>query len=83
MGTFLWVCLSVIVGSIPLGLSVWALLDAARRPSWAWALAGRSQALWIASVLIGILCLALGIVVSGWYLVKIRPVIEAAEEGRF
>jgi hypothetical protein len=83
LGDLLWACLTVIVLSIPLALSMWALLDAARRPAWAWALAGRSQALWIANVLLGILCVVLGLAVSSWYLLKVRPVIEAAEQGRF
>jgi hypothetical protein len=83
VGDVLWACVTVIVCSIPLSLSVWALLDAARRPGWAWALAGRSQALWIANVCIGIMCLALGLAISTWYLLKVRPLIEAAEDGRF
>ena len=42
------------VFAIPLGVSVWALLDAARRPQWAWALAGRSQVAWMAGILFGV-----------------------------
>jgi hypothetical protein len=83
VGDLLWASLTVIVLSIPLSLSVWALLDAARRPGWAWALARRSQALWIAVVLLGILSLLPGIFISCWYLLRVRPVIAAAEEGRF
>ena len=40
---------------IPIGLSLWALLDCARRPSWAWALTTRSQQVWMATILCGIL----------------------------
>ncbi|MCU0269287.1 MAG: hypothetical protein MUF83_11650 [Acidimicrobiales bacterium] len=67
---------------IPLGLSMWALLDAARRPSWAWSLSGRSQAVWIAAILFGMLVMILGLIVAPLYLVRIRHEVEAAEEGR-
>jgi hypothetical protein len=83
MGDLLWACVTVLVLSIPLALSVWALLDAAHRPAWAWALAERNQAMWIAVVCIGILSLLPGIAISCWYLLKVRPLIANAEEGRF
>src|SRR5215203_4093628 len=67
---------------LPLALSVWALLDCAHRPGWAWALSGRRQAVWMAAILFGLLMVILGIAISGWYLLKIRPEIAAAEEGR-
>jgi hypothetical protein len=66
---------------IPLGLSLWALLDCARRPGWAWALAGRRQVVWMAIILCGFLTV-IGGVIALWYLVRVRPVIAAAEEGR-
>jgi hypothetical protein len=66
---------------IPLAISVWALLDCARRPQWAWALAGRRQVVWMTAILFGILCAGLGVVVSIWYLIRVRPVIAAAEHG--
>jgi hypothetical protein len=68
--------------SLPLATTVWALLDAARRPQWAWALAGRSQVVWMTWILFASLTLVLGIFVSGWYLMKVRPLVAAAEEGR-
>jgi hypothetical protein len=71
------------LAAIPLGVSVWALLDIARRPQWAWALAGRNQVAWMAAVLFGMFFLVPGLVVSVLYLGKVRPVIAAAEDGRF
>ena len=82
MGRLLWTIVLITVSAVPLAISMWALLDAARRPSWAWALAGRSQAGWMAAILLGILCLVAGLVVSISYLWVIRPQIAAAEEGR-
>ena len=83
MGELFVVILEVAVASIPLGLSLWALLDCARRPAWAWALTTRSQAVWMATILVGILLVPVGLIVSGWYLVRIRREVAGAESGRF
>lgn len=66
----------------PLALTVWALLDAARRPEWAWALCGRRRVVWMAAILFGAMTVIVGLVVSTVYLVRIRPAVAAAEEGR-
>jgi hypothetical protein len=73
---------TVIVLSIPLALTVWALLDAARRPEWAWALAGRRRVVWIAAILVGAMTVLVGLTVATYYLVRVRPAVAAAEEGR-
>jgi hypothetical protein len=77
----LTVLVTVLVAA-PLTLSVVALLDAARRPAWAWALAGRAQVAWIAAILFGTILVPLGVVVSTVYLLRIRPRLAATEEGR-
>ncbi len=66
---------------IPLGVSLWALLDAAHRPEWAWALAGRRRIVWIVVILVGILTVVGGLVISAYYLLSIRPRVAAAERG--
>jgi len=66
---------------IPIGVSLWALLDAARRPPWAWALAGRRQVLWLAVIVFGVLTVVGGLAVSSYYLVSVRPRVAAAEAG--
>mgnify|MGYP001176713098 CR=1 FL=1 len=68
--------------ALPLALSVAALLDAARRPEWVWALAGRARVVWMMLVLVGAIALPVGIVVSSWYLLRIRPELRDAENGR-
>ena len=73
---------TTLVLGAPLALSIWALLDAARRPRWAWALADRNQLVWMTAILLGILFLCVGLAISGWYLLKVRPVVAAVEEGR-
>jgi hypothetical protein len=70
------------LAAIPLSLTVWALLDAARRPQWAWALADRSQAGWMAGIMFSAFTVIGGLFVSLWYLCKVRPGISAAEDGR-
>jgi hypothetical protein len=67
---------------LPLALSLWALLDCAKRPSWAWAMTTRSQQVWMYSILCGILVLPVGIAVSSFYLLRVRPEVAGVEEGR-
>ena len=71
------------LAAVPLGISVWALLDAARRPRWAWALADRRQVVWMAIIMFGVFSVIGGLFVSGWYLLRVRPRIAAAEDGDF
>lgn len=82
VGRLLGEIVAITITAIPLALSMWALLDCARRPAWAWALCGRNRAGWMAAILLGILSLVGGLVVSCWYLVRVRPVVAAAEDGR-
>jgi hypothetical protein len=76
-----WATLGASAAAIPLGISLWALLDAARRPRWAWALSGRRQVVWMAAILFGVLTVVGGLAISGWYLVRVRPVVAAVEGG--
>ena len=69
--------------AIPLSVTIWALLDAARRPQWAWALAERRQVVWMTGIMFSALTVVGGLLVASWYLSQIRPLIRAAEEGRF
>jgi hypothetical protein len=80
--TVLMTILGIIVVSIPLAISVWALLDAAHRPEWAFVLAGRSRLVWVAACGIGILFNVVGLAVSIWYLARVRPSVAAAESGQ-
>lgn len=77
-----WAIVVTVVLCTPLGISVWALLDAARRPEWAWALAGRDRLAWIVAILLGTLIVCAGVAISIWYLLKVRPQVAAAEDGR-
>ena len=81
VGELLWATVSAIFFLLPLALTAWALLDAASRPSWAWALAGRNRVLWMTVIAIGVLTLIGGIVVCTFYLLRVRPIVAAAERG--
>jgi hypothetical protein len=72
----------MVVLATPLMLTLWALLDAARRPEWAWALAGRRRVVWLAAILFGAMTVILGVVISSLYLLRVRPAVAAAEDGR-
>jgi hypothetical protein len=74
--------LLAVFAAIPLSLTVWALLDAARRPQWAWALSGRRQVVWMAGIMFAALTVLGGMIVSSWYLAKVRHEVAAAEDGR-
>jgi hypothetical protein len=78
-----WAIVTTAFFLIPLAVTAWAFLDAARRPSWAWSLAGRSQVTWMACTALGVLTLIGGLLISGWYLMIVRPEIADAEDGRF
>ena len=71
-----------VLACIPLGLTLWALLDAARRPRWVWALSRHPQLPWLAAVVAGGLLTVLGVGISLWYLIRVRPDLAAIEAGR-
>lgn len=73
--------LLISLASVPLGISLWALLDIARRPAWAWGLSGRNRLGWMAAVLVGMCSVVGGLVISGIYLLRVRPAVADAENG--
>lgn len=73
----------LLLAAIPISLSLWALLDAAHRPAWAWSLAGKSQLGWLLGIAVGVLLLVAGVGIALWYLVLIRPAVRAVEHGDF
>ena len=83
VGRLSWELFATAVACIPIGLSLWAILDITHRPAFAWALARRSRVAWLAAVLLGILCLLPEMIVSTVYLVRIRREVAAAEAGEF
>ena len=81
-GSLARVLLGLLVAAAPIGLSVWAMLDAAHRPEWAFAFVNRNRTTWVAACAVGILFCGPGIVVSLWYLLRVRPQVAGVEAGR-
>lgn len=67
--------------AVPLSITLWALLDAARRPQWAWAMTERRQVVWMAAIMFGALTVIGGLCLSAYYLTKVRHEVAAAEDG--
>jgi hypothetical protein len=69
------VLLVLIVGLV---VPVWAIVDAASRPSGAFSAAGSSKTMWIVLIVVGWLVTGLiGIILALVYLVSIRPRVRA------
>jgi hypothetical protein len=73
--------LGIVVAAIPLACSAGAMLDAARRPAWAWALAGKDRTAWVAMTGFGVLFCVTGVVTAPLYWFWVRPRVAAAEKG--
>ena len=80
-GDVAWAVVVTCLACVPLAISVWALLDAARRPRWVWALSRHPQTPWMAAVAAGVLLTVVGLAISLWYLIRVRPDLKAIEGG--
>lgn len=80
-GGLLWAMVVTTFVCIPLGVSLWAFLDATHRPQWAWALSPHRQVVWMVGILFGTCTVAGGLILSAWYLARVRPAIAAIEAG--
>ena len=68
----------LIVGLVPLGLAIWAVIDIAQRSEGSFQAAGQSKTTWLLLViLLTLFCGLPGAVVALIYLVSIRPKVAA------
>ena len=81
LGRLVWAVLVTSFFCLPLAISLWAFLDAARRPQWAWALSPARQVVWMVAIPLGVLTVVGGLLISLWYLLRIRPMVAATERG--
>jgi hypothetical protein len=70
----------LIIGLIPLAVTIWGIVDAASRPDWAWQRSGQSKVLWVVLQVVGIF-VCLGWIISIVYLAAIRPQIARNQQG--
>ncbi len=63
-----------VLGAAGFGVWLWGLIDAARRPEWAYAVSESSKTFWI------VLIAVLGAIPAIIYLSAIRPRVRAAED---
>ncbi|MEM9034461.1 MAG: hypothetical protein AAGA99_10920 [Actinomycetota bacterium] len=80
LDVFLTLVVSIVV-LIPVAIVVAALLDAASRPDWVWALAGRTKPMWMGVIIVSGLFVVPGLVVAAIYGTKVRPQLQAIERG--
>jgi len=67
--------------ALPLCVTVAAILDAAHRPRWVWALSRHTQLFWLAGLLFSTLVVVGGVAAALWYAVRVRPDLIALESG--
>jgi Protein of unknown function (DUF2516) len=71
----------LIVVAIP-ALCIWAAIDAANQPEWAFEAAGTTKMLWIALPIVGIFVCFVGIIAAILWFTNFKPrVIEASRRG--
>jgi hypothetical protein len=72
---------------VGVGLCIFVLVDATRRPDWVWPATGQSKALWITLGVLGIFpgccCGLAGGAIGAVYLAAIRPKLETAQSGGY
>lgn len=57
-------------------VSLWAVIDAVRRPGWAYESAGKSKALWLVLLIVGIFICNVGFFVALWFLFVVDPQVK-------
>lgn len=67
----------ILVLSVLLGIPIWALVDAAGKPSEAFLKVGSSKGLWIALIAVFTICfVVVGLILAVIYLVSVRPKVD-------
>lgn len=71
----------IAVAGSPIAFIGLTFLHAARVPQWVWAFSERTQVIWVATLLLGVAVVPVGVPLAIWYLVKVRPVLNHIEAG--
>ena len=68
-----------IIGLVGFAIPIWAIVDAASRPSGAFSAAGSSKAMWISLIVIfWLITGVVGLILAVVYLASIRPRVRAS-----
>jgi hypothetical protein len=71
----------LLVMLVPVGVTVFAIVDGVGQPEWAWQQTGQSKAVWIALEAVGIFVCFLGLIMSIIYFATVRPKLVLAQQG--
>ncbi len=80
-GTLFQTAVAIAIAGLPVAFVGLMFLHAAKAPKWAWAMSGRTQIVWLATLIFGAGLIPLGVPAALYYIVKIRPVLDAIERG--
>jgi hypothetical protein len=59
---------------------VWALVNALRRPAWAWESAGKSRGLWVGLLIVSFFLPCLGWILVLWYLFSVDSEVRRQQQ---
>jgi hypothetical protein len=68
--------LLVLAEILGFGIQLWALVNAARKPAWAWDQANKSKLMWLIILGVGLFFPVLGLIVAVWYLLATGPEVK-------
>lgn len=72
--------LIILLVLVPMGVTIWGIVDAASRPEVAWQAAGQNKLLWVFLQALGVApFLLVGFISAVVYLVAIRPKVRSAD----
>ncbi len=80
-GEFWYTALLIALAGLPIVFVALGFLHAARVPQWAWAMSGRTQIVWLVTLLLGVAIIFAGVPAAAYYFWKIRPVLDRIERG--
>jgi hypothetical protein len=73
-------CFLGAIAFVFLGVPIWAIVDAARRPKWQYQATGQSKVLWIVLPAVGLfLCGPVSVVAAIVYFASVRPKLARAQ----
>jgi hypothetical protein len=74
--------LIISLGLVPLAFVLWAVIDAASRPDWAWQQASQNKTVWVVVPAVRLfVCGIVGLVMAIVSIVSIRPQVVRAQHG--